>query len=112
MLLVYIASPYTTGSKPFNVNRQMEMAHRLLDYGYCPVWPLAAHYLEQMRERTYDEWLEMDFALVARCDALIRLEGESEGADREMSLARSLGIPVVHSVEELIALETIAWEVE
>lgn len=101
MLLVYIASPYTIGDKRLNVERQIEMAHQVLDYGYCPVWPLSSHYLEQYRSRPYEEWLEMDFELISRCDALLRLEGESLGADREVVEATRLGIPVVCSIEDL-----------
>ena len=37
-----------------------------------------------------------DFLLwLASCDELVRLPGESAGADREVSEARRLGIPVV-----------------
>lgn len=101
MLLVYIASPYTLGDKDFNVTRQIEMAHKLLDWGYCPLWPLSSHYLEEWRSRPYEDWLEMDFALLSRCDVLLRLEGESAGADREVAEATRLNIPVVFSIEEL-----------
>jgi len=105
MLLIYIASPYSTGDKLENVTRQIEMAHILLDYGYAALWPLSSHYLELFRSRPYDEWLEMDFALLSRCDALLRLEGESIGADLEMKEAARLGIPIVFSVDELRRIE-------
>lgn len=101
MLVVFISSPYTLGDKADNVQRQIEMAHTLLDYGYCPVAPLLSHYLEQWHPRPWEEWMEMDMALLARCDALLRLAGESRGADREVAEARRLGIPVVFSVEQL-----------
>lgn len=102
MLLVFISSPYTIGDKQENVDRQREMAHILADYGYCPVPPLVlGHYLEQWRSRPEDEYIAWDIALLAKCDAVLRLEGESVGADLETKYARHLGIPVCYSVEEL-----------
>lgn len=101
MLLVYIASGYSQGDPVENVQRQVEMAHTLLDWGYCPVWPLSSHYLELYRSRPYDEWMEMDFALLSRCDALLKLEGESVGADLEVREATRMGIPVAYSITEL-----------
>jgi hypothetical protein len=53
----------------------------------------------------YELWLEIDFAWVKKCDALIRLPGESSGADREVELARSLGIPVYFSIQEFLERE-------
>lgn len=37
-----------------------------------------------------------------KCDALLRLPGESAGADLEAAQAGGLGIPVFRSVEELL----------
>lgn len=41
-------------------------------------------------------------AFVAVCDALLRLPGESPGADEEVALAESLGIPVFYSLAALV----------
>lgn len=101
MLTVYIASPYSLGDKQENVQRQIDCAHLLLDLGHCPIWPLASHYLELSRARPYEQWLEMDFELIRRCDVLLRLDGESSGAIKEVEFARSIGKRVVFSVNEL-----------
>jgi hypothetical protein len=90
------------GDKLENVTRQIEAAHMLMDYGYVPVTPLIiGHYMEQLRERPYDEWMEACFTWLWRCDALLRLEGESYGADAEVAEASRMGIPIVFSIEEL-----------
>ena len=39
--------------------------------------------------------------LLARCDAVLRLPGESRGADMDVARARARGLPVVHDVDEL-----------
>ncbi len=54
-------------------------------------------------EITYEAYLEMDFAWIAVCSALVRLPGVSKGADMEVEEAGRLGIPVFNSVESLIA---------
>jgi hypothetical protein len=39
--------------------------------------------------------------LLARCDAVLRLPGESRGADQDVALARKRNLPVYRSVEEV-----------
>jgi hypothetical protein len=39
--------------------------------------------------------------LLHHCDAVLRLPGESAGADRDVALARQRGLPVYHSVAEI-----------
>lgn len=53
------------------------------------------------KELTHDDWLEMDLAWVGVSDAVLRLPGESKGADRETAFATQLRIPVFHSIDAL-----------
>lgn len=39
--------------------------------------------------------------LLAHCDAVLRLPGESTGADQDVAIARRRGLPVYHRVEEI-----------
>jgi hypothetical protein len=39
--------------------------------------------------------------LLQHCDAVLRLPGESTGADNDVRIARERGIPVYHSIDEL-----------
>jgi hypothetical protein len=39
--------------------------------------------------------------LISRCDAVLRLPGASRGADLDVARAEALGLPVLHSVDEL-----------
>ena len=41
----------------------------------------------------YEDWLLLDFRWIDRCDALVRIEGPSSGADREVEYAKSKNIP-------------------
>jgi hypothetical protein len=101
MSIIYIASPYTLGEVGANVSVQVEAAHRILDMGHCPIAPVLSHYLHIHRQRPYEEWLQMCLTLVTRVDLLLRLPGESKGADREVEFANKIRVPVLHGWDEL-----------
>lgn len=108
-ILVYIASPYTNGWMPDNVRLQMDIGNELMDLGYCPIVPLLTHYMEIYKSRPEEEWLELDFVYVKRCDVLLRIkpvdengnEITSSGGDREVQVAIDNNIPVFYSIQEL-----------
>lgn len=102
MKLIYIASPYTLGDVAANVAVQKNAAHRILDLGHCPITPLLSHYLHIHRQRPYHDWLKMDLAIIPRVDFLLRLPGESSGADVEVDHARIHHIPVCFGWDELM----------
>lgn len=101
MLVVYIASAYTIGDPVANVNRQLDAADRLIDLGYCPMIPLLSHYQHIRHERDWRVWMQQSIEKLRRCDALLRLPGESKGANIEEELARQWLMPVAYSVEQL-----------
>ena len=49
----------------------------------------------------HEVWMEIDMPWVRACDILFRMDGASTGADMEVAEARSHGVPVVFSFEEL-----------
>lgn len=100
--LVYVASPYTLGDQATNVGIQIKAGNLLLDNRIAPVVPTLNHFMQIQQSRHEEDWMQMDFAIVSRCDAVLRLPGESKGADREVALAHELGIPVFYSIEDCI----------
>ncbi len=82
---------------------------QLLKAGFAPLVPHLTCYMgggkpERLPGGTQPEdWYEADLPWVAVADAVQRLPGESIGADLEEALAERLGIPVYHSVEDLVA---------
>jgi hypothetical protein len=108
---IYIASPYTHGNKLEMVKLQIDAWHVLRDAGYMPIAPLLTHYINEVRERSHEEWLEYDFNLLGICDGIVRLkpldpfgdEIPSKGADMEQEEAKRLGIPILifSGMEEL-----------
>ena len=100
--LAYIASPYTLGDQATNVAQQIKIGHILLSQQIAPVVPTLNHFMQIMHQRDEEEWMQMDFALLRHCKALLRMPGQSKGADREVTLANELGIPVFRHVESII----------
>lgn len=78
------------------------MWHKLENSGwvcaYCPGWSVVQ---DVVHPRPWEEWLSHCFDFIPNCDAILRLEGESRGADKEVLFAESIGIPVFFSVDEL-----------
>ena len=99
---VYIASPYTKGNRLLNVLKQVDTANELMDLGFAPYAPLMNHYWEQRQHRQTAEWLSLDVEWLRVCHAILRLPGESAGADFEVKVARGMQIPVFYSVADLL----------
>ena len=102
MIKVYIASPYTKGDVAVNVKVQLDCADELITLGFAPFAPLYSHFQHMAHPRPYSDWIEIDLEWVKVCDCLLRLEGDSSGADGEVKYANELGIPVFYSIAELV----------
>jgi Domain of unknown function (DUF4406) len=93
-ICVYIAGPYTSGDPVRNTHAAMKKWMSLWIHGFipiCPHWTMFQHFLTPLEK---DEWLEYDQYVLAKCDAVLRLPGASEGADAEVEYATHNGIPV------------------
>lgn len=100
---IYIASPYTLGDVAVNVKTQMDAAAQLMDVGFAPFVPLYSHFQHMAHPRPYEVWTALDKEWIPSCDCMLRLPGESKGADAEVALAIQLGMQIYYSVEEAIA---------
>jgi hypothetical protein len=114
-LMILIAGPYASGTNGDpelmrrNLERLEEAAWPIFAAGHVPMigeWvalpvlasagasgpadPLAAQVMYPTAER-----------LLQHCDAVLRLPGESRGADQDVAIARERGIPVYTSLEEI-----------
>lgn len=119
-LMILIAGPYRsgTGDDPEllrrNLARLEQAAWPLFRAGHLPMigeWvalpvlasagvvdlsdPLAGEVMYPAAER-----------LLERCDAVLRLAGDSRGADQDVAIARNRGIPVYFSLDEIPGVVT------
>lgn len=100
-LRVYIASPYTIGDTAVNVRRQIDAANELMDMGLLPFAPLMSHFHDMIHHRGWVSWMDWCLGWLESCDIILRLEGESRGADMEVARAKELGTSVCYSINEL-----------
>jgi len=98
---VYISGPITLGDREANVRQALEAHKRLLDLGYAPLNPMLSAWIPWEAEVPHEVWVQADLPWVEMSDALLRLPGESAGADEEVRHAIKMGIPFFASVEEL-----------
>lgn len=99
MIKVYIASPYTKGDVAVNVRTQLDMADQLMNLGFAPFAPLYSHFQHMHKPRPYEDWIKIDLEWVKVCDCVLRLRGESAGADGEVKFANDNKIPVFYHDE-------------
>lgn len=100
MKFIFIAAPYTLGDVALNVKDAMDVANKLIDKGFFPYCPHLSHFLHMTKPQSYQTWIDYTLAWMEKCDAIIRLEGESKGADGEEARAREIGLPIYRSVDE------------
>ena len=99
---VYIAGPYTLGDIAVNVATAMHIGSELMDAGYSVYVPHLSHFMHMLNPKKYERWLEHDIVWLSLCNIVLRLEGESKGADKEVLEAKRLGIPVYYSLHALL----------
>jgi len=114
-MMILIAGPYRsgTGDDPQkmaeNLNRLESASYPIFKAGHIPmigewialpVWHSAGG--ESIGDAVYDEvFYPTAGRLIDRCDAILRLEGESKGADNDVRLAKERGIPVYYDVKDI-----------
>lgn len=103
MIKIYIASPYTKGDQGLNVHNHLVAANDLIGLGFAPYAPLLFHFQHIFSPWSYETWMDLDLEWLKLCDAVLRLPGESPGADREVEVAKSLGIEVFESINQIVA---------
>ena len=114
-LMILVAGPYRsgTGDDPVkmaaNVRAMEAYALPLFRAGHVPVvgeWLALPLVALAGSTRIGDEPFEEVFhpiaeRLLERCDAVLRVGGPSAGADNDVRVARSRGLPVYHALEEI-----------
>lgn len=101
MKLIYLAGPYGQPDPCVNVHKHILVADHLAALGYGVMVPVLSHLWHTVSPHPREFWMTLDLCLLERCDALLRLDGESHGADEEVAHAQSRGIPVFYTIYDL-----------
>lgn len=98
---IYISGPITKGDQDHNFRQADEANKELIEAGFAPLNPMFSMKSAFANTIAHHEWLDVDFAFIDCCEAVVRLPGESAGADAECDYARSIGVPVFEGVSNL-----------
>lgn len=105
---VYVSGPITRGDHFLNARNGIVVSEEIRKLGFMPFCPHLSSLWQMVAPgASYEEWMTYDLAWLEKCDAILRLPGDSPGADREVGHATYLGIPVVGSVEELVDMDLL-----
>lgn len=104
---VYIAGPMTHGAMDENLREAVRVADLVFSYGHQPFLPQLCCFWSCMSAapKRYEEWMAYDKAWLLACDAILRLPGKSDGADREMADAGAASLILFDSVAQFLAWE-------
>lgn len=94
MKLVYIAGPYTRPDPVENTHNTIRLAEQIEALGCDVVIPHLSLLWHIVSPAPLERWYERDLAVMRRCDAVVRLPGDSTGADAEVAEAITCGIPM------------------
>ncbi len=114
-MLILIAGPYRsgTGNDPRLIKKNMDqleaMALPIFRKGHIPMigeWvanPLI--HLAGSKEVGDAIFKEIQYPtahrLLTKCDAILRIPGDSTGADNDVEIAKSLGLKIFYSINEI-----------
>ena len=82
--LVYLAGPYSQLDPIVNTRKMIKVADALLRLQVTPLVPHLTLLWHLMHPRSYQFWLEYDLQLLSRANVVLRVPGQSEGADAEV----------------------------
>jgi hypothetical protein len=115
-MLILIAGPYRSGTNDQpelmekNLRHLEEVALPLFRAGHIPMigeWValplLRAAGSKKPGDAFYDEIAyPVAERLLTKCDAVLRLEGESKGADQDVRIAKERGLKIFYRLEDVL----------
>lgn len=115
MMLIMIAGPYRSGTDndPILIQRNMDklesMAIPIFQKGHIsmigewvanPLIHLAGS--KEIGDEIFNAYqYPVAHRILRKCDAILRVEGESKGADQDVELAKKLGLKIYYSLNEI-----------
>ena len=114
-MLILIAGPYRSGTNDDpelmqeNLNKLESMALPLFRKGHIPMigeWAaLPLIHLAGSTKPGDPAWEEIQYPvahrLLEKCDAVLRIEGASKGADEDVRVAKEKGLKVYYNLEDV-----------
>lgn len=114
-MLILIAGPYRSGTNDDpalmqqNLSNLEALAVPLFRKGHVPLigeWiALPIIHLAGSIQTGDEIWNEIQYPvahrLLKKCDAILRIEGESKGADNDVRIGKERGLKIYYSIDEV-----------
>lgn len=111
--LVYIAAPYTHPDPIANTRLAIAAWKVLHEFGIDTIVPHISLLLHLVYPQPIQTWYDYDINIMLHCDAVLRLDGESQGADEELSEAQLAGMPTFCAYDydslEMVAAKIVEY---
>jgi len=101
---VYVAGPYSRGDVATNVHDAIDAGESLLRAGFAPYVPHLTHFWHMFYPQRWQVWIDHNLEWLRACDVVLRLFGESKGADIEVAEAKRLGIKVFEDIDDVLGM--------
>ena len=106
---IYIAGPISDGERlprslwKTNIVRACKLGSKVIELGHNPIIPHLYYFMEELSHThfDYEDWLRVDFGFIESSDAVLRMDGASKGADREVEFAKLIGRQVFRGLDEI-----------
>ncbi len=106
---IMIAGPYRHGTNDpeiweGNLRKFNDAAFKIFKKGHIPIIGvnLALPIIEAAGHDTYGElMMPISLALAEKCNAVLRIDGVSTGADQEVEIFKNKGLPVYYDLDEV-----------
>jgi len=114
-MMILISGPYRSGTNDdaqlirANLKRLEDMALPIYRKGHIPMigeW-VALPLMKMAGSRQVGDSIynEMSYpiahSLLRKCDAILRIEGASRGADQDVALGKELGLKIYYTIEDI-----------
>jgi hypothetical protein len=99
---IYISCAISKGDRTANFAAACQMQKQLMELNCAPLNPALSMMHPDAWVIDHAAWIECDLPWVQVADAVLRIPGESVGADTEVAYAEELGIPIFNSLSELL----------
>lgn len=99
---IYLSGPITKGDRTLNFATACSIHKELMERGFSVLNPMLSMMHPDAWVIDHETWLENDLPWVACADIVLRLLGESKGAEAECRLAELSGVEVTTSWHRLM----------
>jgi hypothetical protein len=103
---IFISGPYTNPDPVINTRNAVLAAEKIIKKGHLPFIPHLNHLWHLVSPHDIDYWYAYDLNWLDVCDAVLRLPGDSPGADSEVEYAISKKKRIFYDIRKLPRIST------